>query len=110
MVKNIDQFVDDKRRHDESRTKSKIFRLLMTCFPCVGRFLGNYIVVLYIITKFIFIANAAAQIYLVGGLLGQDFWSLGVRFVVQLIQGKGWVGATSTYFPSKIDLFKSAGC
>lgn len=100
MVKNIDQFVDDKRRHDESRSKSKIFRCFLTCFPCFGRFLGNYIVVLYIITKFIFIFNAAAQIYLVGGLLGQDFWSLGYKFVVQLIQGKGWIAATSTYFPS----------
>jgi len=101
LVKNIDQFVDDKRRHDESRPKRKFIRILGAIFPCFGRFLGNFIVMLYIATKLIFILNNIVQVYLIGGLLGQDFWQLGVKFVQSLVQGGGWSVETSKYFPSK---------
>jgi hypothetical protein len=121
MVKNIDQFVDDNRRHDESRSKSKIIRALGSCSPCFGRFLGNYIVVLYLIVKFIFIANTIGQIFLIGGLLGDSYWFFGkwiffvlffyafkiylysfkgYKFAQNLIQGHGWTIANSEYFPS----------
>ncbi len=100
MVKNIDQFVDDKRRHDESRSQNRFVRCLGATFPCFGRFLGNFIVMLYIVTKLVFILNNVIQIYLIGGLLGQDFWQLGIKFIKSLIQGDGWSIETSKYFPS----------
>jgi hypothetical protein len=41
-----------------------------TCFPCFGRFMGNYIVILYLITKLIYLLNTVLQIYLISVLLG----------------------------------------
>lgn len=102
MVKNIDQFVDDKRRYDEARSKSRISRFLGTCFPCFGRFLGNYIVILYIITKLIFILNTILQVYITSVLLGQDFWIFGLNFISSMAKGQGWTIATSQYFPSNL--------
>jgi hypothetical protein len=85
LVKNIDQFVDDNRRHDESRSKSKLIRALGSFSPCFGRFLGNYIVVLYLIVKLIFIFNTVGQVFLIGGLLGESFWLFGILFDLNII-------------------------
>ena len=57
LVKNIDQFVDDNRRKNDARNPAKVRWFFKSCFPCLGRFLGNYIVVLYIIVKIIYILN-----------------------------------------------------
>ena len=77
---------------------------LEMCFPCFGRFLGNYIVVLYLITKMIYVGNTIFQVYLISGLLGKDFWFYGFQFMYFLFQGEGWTSLPNKYFPSKIIL------
>jgi hypothetical protein len=101
IVKNIDQLVDDQRRHDRKKTQpfSKITQFVVKTCPCIGRFEGNYVVVLYLVTKLIYILNAIAQVTLVGGLLGKSFWFFGFEFVRNLINGHGWTVANSKYFP-----------
>jgi hypothetical protein len=101
LVKNIDQYVDDQRRWSEARSENKFVKFLETCFPCFGRFLGNYIVILYLIVKFIYVANTVFQVYLISGLLGKDFWLYGFHFLYNLFQGHGWTISSSKYFPSK---------
>lgn len=82
-----------------------------TCFPCCGRFLGNYIVILYLIVKFIYILNTVLQVYFISGLLGKDFWVFGFSFISALMTGQGWAMANSRYFPSKfIELNFVLGC
>lgn len=101
IVKNIDQLIDDKRRHDKKDvpTFSKLTRFLSKTCPCIGRFEGNYIVVLYIVTKMIYIINAILQLTLVGVFLGKSFWWFGFNFISELLQGHGWTVANSKYFP-----------
>ena len=72
-----------------------------TCFPCCGRFLGNYIVILYLIVKLVYILNTVFQAFLIGGLLGKDFWTFGINFITSLMSGQGWASDNSKYFPSK---------
>lgn len=101
LVKNIDQYVDDKRRHDENRDMWRITKFLQCFIPCGGRFLGNYMVILYLITKIIFILNSMLQIYITSVLLGQSFIDLGFNLVKNLLEGQSWTNANSKYFPSK---------
>lgn len=104
MVKNIDQLVDDKRRSDTS-SKHAVITVLRKIFPCYGRFLGNYLVVLYILTKVIYIANAIIQVHLVGTFLGESFWGFGYNLIKEIVfKGRwvvGWTAPNSKYFPSK---------
>jgi innexin len=101
LVKSINQYVDDDRRYENERNINIFKRLLMTIFPCFGRFLGNYIVILYFIVKLIYIVNTLLQVFLISSLLGKNFWYFGVDFFYNLISGQGWITASSNYFPSK---------
>jgi hypothetical protein len=101
LVKNIDQYVDDDRRFENSRVKNPVVRFLMVVFPCSGRFFGNYIVILYFVVKFIYICNAILQLILIGGLLGHNFFVYGLDFFDKLRSGEGWAASNSKYFPSE---------
>lgn len=100
LVKNIDQYVDDNRRYENSRSKNRATRCLMTGLPNVGRFLGNYIVILYFFVKVLYILNTCIQVFIISGLLGKSFWVFGYEFLEKLITGYGWTVTNSKYFPS----------
>lgn len=100
LVKNIDQYVDDDRRYETSRSKNRFIRGLMTLMPCFGRFLGNYIVILYFLVKCVYILNTFLQVYLISSLLGKNFVNFGLDFLKELLNGHGWTVANSKYFPS----------
>lgn len=100
LVKNIDQYVDDQRRYETRRNKNKFLRCLLTTVPCFGRFMGNYVVILYFIVKLLYIVNTCAQVFLLSGLLGKSFWCFGYDFIVKLLTGHGWTVSNSKYFPS----------
>ena len=105
LVLNIDQFVDDGRRQEMARSQSRIIRILGTSFPCAGRFLGNYILILYMMTKLIYIINTFIQVSLISVFLGQSFWSYGMTYISNLVAGRGWYVSNSKYFPSNYSLF-----
>lgn len=99
LVKNIDQYVDDDRRYESMRNKNRFVRALMMLLPCFGRFLGNYVVILYFVVKVIYIMNGCLQIFLISAFLGQDFWRFGVDLIEKIWNGRGEVFTTSKYFP-----------
>ena len=101
LVLNVDQFVDDSRRQKMARSHSRIVRIMGTTFPCAGRFLGNYVFILYMMTKVIYIVNTFIQGSLMSVFLGQSFWSFGLNYIGSLLAGQGWYVSNSKYFPSK---------
>ena len=107
LIKNIDQYVDDNRRYENSRSKNPIARFYLTCVPAMGRFLGNYIVILYFFVKILYIINTCIQVFVISGLLGKSFWVFGYDFMSKLLAGQGWT--VSKYFPSKIWCFYLSG-
>ena len=108
LVKNIDQYVDDDRRYESSRNKNRFVRFLMTLLPCFGRFLGNYIVILYFVVKIIYILNTCLQLSVISVLLGKDFWRFGYGFLEKFFKGESWTGSNPKYFPSACFFFFSS--
>ena len=108
LVKNIDQYVDDNRRFDDKRHASRMYKCLLCIFPCCGRFMGNFIVVLYFVVKVLYIVNNLLQTFIISFLLGKNFWKFGFDFVQRLlITGEGWQIDSSKYFPSKFSQLTS---
>lgn len=103
MVKNIDQYVDDDRRYAPGRNKSAFVRFLLACTPCCGRYLGNYIVLLYFVIKITYMLNTIFQILIITALLGNNFLDFGLDFIVKMWRGEGWTVSNSKYFPSKTE-------
>lgn len=101
LVRNIDQYVDDDRRYAPGRNKNPLVRFTLACTPCCGRYLGNYIVLLYFVIKIIYMANTLVQILIISALLGNNFLHFGLDFIVKMWRGEGWTVANSKYFPSK---------
>jgi hypothetical protein len=107
LVTNIDQYVDDDRRYDETRFQyrwSKMRNCLNCIIPCAGTYLGNYIVILYLTMKVIYTINIVIQAWILSKILGKDFYLFGTEFISKIFKGESWV-FESEYFPSKIELF-----
>lgn len=97
MIGTIDQYVDDPRRQRSSRHMN-IFSTIMAyiCFM-FGKFLGNYLVILYLVVKLLYILNCIGQLLLISILLGRNYYIYGASIFRDIIQGKGY--ADSEYFP-----------
>jgi hypothetical protein len=97
MIGTIDQYVDDPRRQRSNRNKNFIRKqVALICFM-FGKFLGNYLVVLYLFVKLLYIANCVGQLFLISILLGRNYYIYGASIFFDFIQGKGY--ADSEYFP-----------
>lgn len=90
MLTAVDQYCDDPRRRKESRG-GIILRRLLSGICCIsGKFLGNYLMVLYLFIKLTFIANCISQMFLLNLLLGHEFHKFGFELIDKILNGKGW--------------------
>ncbi len=90
MLTAVDQYVDDPRRRKETRRSMLIKRLLSGICCISGKFLGNYLMVLYLFIKLSFIANCISQLFVLNLLLGHEFHKFGFELIDKIINGKGW--------------------
>jgi hypothetical protein len=70
----------------------------MTVCIFLGKYLGNYLIIVYFTTKALFITNAVCQIFLLNLFLGQEFHLFGIQVLKRIFEGRGW-DTQSRYFP-----------
>lgn len=88
VVDAIDQYCNDHRRQVDARKHLNIFqRGLSTGWCFTGRYLGNYLVVLYTATKLMYIGISFLQIFLLSLLLGSNFALYGIKVLERLYLG-----------------------
>jgi hypothetical protein len=89
VVDTIDEYCNDHRRQVNARKHLNIFQRSLSMGWCLtGKYLGNYLVVLYMTTKLMYIGVSLLQILLLSILLGSNFAAYGIRVIVRLFQGK----------------------
>jgi innexin len=90
IVEAIDKYVDDPRRQaDERGNRISVKRILMTVCIFMGKYLGNYLIIVYFTTKALFITNAVCQIFLLNLFLGQEFHLFGIQVLSRILEGRG---------------------
>ena len=90
IVEAIDKYVDDPRRQPDAREHHlNLKRILMIVCICMGKYLGNYSIIVYFTTKALFILKSVFQIFLLNLFLGQDFHLFGVQVLQRIIEGRG---------------------
>jgi len=90
IVEAIDKYVDDPRRQpDERGHRISLKRIIMTVCIFMGKYLGNYLIIVYFTTKALFITNAVCQIFLLNLFLGQEFHLFGIQVLKRIIEGRG---------------------
>jgi len=89
VVDTLDQYCNDYRRQTEKRKHLNIFQRIVSIVWCFsGIYLGNYLVVLYMATKLMYIGITLFQIYLLGILLGSNFAFYGIQVLDRFFRGK----------------------
>jgi hypothetical protein len=89
VVDSIDQYCNDHRRQTAARIHLNIFQRIFTTGWCMaGKYLGNYLVVLYITTKLMYIGVSFFQIFLLGIMLGSNFALFGIQILDRFFRGK----------------------
>lgn len=90
IVEAIDKYVDDPRRQaDERSQRFSCKRVIMTVCIFMGKYLGNYLIIVYFTTKALFITNAVCQLFLLNLFLGQEFHLFGIQVLRRILAGQG---------------------
>lgn len=59
------------------------------CF-WTGKRLGNYLVVLYMFVKTLWLTNAVSQLFLLNRFIGNDYHAFGIEIIEMLLSGQEW--------------------
>ena len=88
VVDTIDQYCNDYRRQIEERAHLNLFqRILFTTWCLSGKYLGNYLMVLYMTTKLMYIGISLFQIYILSVMLGSNFAIYGIQVLDRFFRG-----------------------
>jgi len=108
IIASIDEFIDDPRRGRENRNLSLIKRV-QAVFCCMyGKFQGNYFMMVYLLTKILYVVNSIGQLSLLNEMLGIKYYRYGLELLQKLIlliqnqplqQSYRQQGGLSKYFP-----------
>ena len=87
---------DDIRNY--ARTRKSKFKKCLGCFRnwmkvfCVtkGKRYGNFLLVLFIFVKILYVINSISQLFLLNQFLGNDFLILGIEVLTKVWNGDDW--------------------
>ena len=77
-----------RRREKNTGLNLSITYFLNKLCPKLGRSRGNYLTILYLIIKLLYVINAITQFVLLNKILGVDFLSYGVDALFLAVQGE----------------------
>ena len=89
--------VDDKTGPCTAGNCNCKWFLSVCCFCCMGRRFGNYMTILYIFVKVLFVANVIGQLFILNWFLGRNFNMYGIRLIQSWMAGE--IIEESPYFP-----------
>ena len=89
VIGTIDEYCNDHRRQAEARKHLNVLQHKFSISCCLsGRYLGNYLVVLYMTTKLLYISISLFQIFILSILLGSNFAFYGIEVIDRLFRGE----------------------
>lgn len=90
MIRHLDHYLEYQREYRGGCCVAlKGCMAKHACLPCGNRH-GNYLLLLYIGTKTLYLANALLQLFLLNGFLGNQYHLYGIQLVYDLVTGSGW--------------------
>ena len=92
MVRLIDRYLSHYR-DDEQGCCGSLKQLARRCNVLCGKKYGNFLVVLYISYKLLFLANCLGQLFMMDGFLGTDFHFYGFHAMKALLGEEQWPGS-----------------
>lgn len=95
--KNKSYYQSSKSRMSGSGTSNcchKFWKRVRLIFSTVcfwtGKRLGNYLVILYMFVKTLWVTNAISQLFLLNRFIGNDYHAFGIEIIEMLLSGQEW--------------------
>ncbi|CAF2409616.1 unnamed protein product [Rotaria sp. Silwood2] len=95
LTRSIDQYVYMRKRKHKRFDFIRRFLAFILCVP--GRRMGSYLLILFFVTKILFIVNSVGQLFLLNVFLGHNFASYGLDLIRKILNGEELT--ESIYFP-----------
>lgn len=80
----------DKNKSCCNNCGTKLRFILSTICFWTGKRLGNYLVVLYMFVKTLWLTNAVSQLFLLNRFIGNDYHAFGIEIIEMLLSGQEW--------------------
>ena len=94
VSKQMDRYLISTREFREHTWYRSLKHVLAKhCFLICGRRYGNYLLGLFILTKFLYLINAALQIYILNTFLNNNFHLYGVDVIMRMTQEEQYSGS-----------------
>ena len=85
MIRHLDHYLLYQREYRGGcRVAAKNFFAKYLCLVCGNRH-GNYLVLIYLLTKVVYFSNALVQLFLLSAFLGSDYRMYGFKVLVESI-------------------------
>jgi innexin len=89
--------------------KAKIARFGQHLFFPLGIYTGNYLIISYLLIKFLYLFNSIGQIVLLNALLGRNFWFYGIEIVYRYWTKQiGLLYTGNEYFPKVVSITRDS--
>ena len=93
IVRQMDRFCGSFRLPQRGCCGTCKNALAKRCFLFCGRKYGNFLVMLYLFVKLLFVINAIGQFFLLNAFLGTDYHLYGIHVIKSLILNEDWQAA-----------------
>ena len=91
MVNHLDSYLGANSRIEITGFWARIRKsLAKRCFLICGKVHGNYLVMVYLLVKLLYILNAVGQLFMLDVFLGADYHMFGITVVTALLRGEDW--------------------
>lgn len=98
MIRHLDHYLEYQREYRGGCCVAMKHCLAKhLCLVCGNRY-GNYLVLLYLGTKLLYLANAIFQLFMLNGFLGNQYHLYGIQIIYDLLTGTTW-SLSSKRFP-----------
>lgn len=94
MVKQMDRYLGHFRVEKANCVESMKMMMTKHCNLFCGKKYGNYLVGLYLITKFLFLFNVLSQLFILDWFLGSDFHFYGIHVLRAMTSDDEWPGTS----------------
>ena len=97
VARHLDRYLDNQREYRKRWCVNLKHFIAKNCCLICGKRYGNYLVVLYLVVKTMYIANVIGQLFMLNAFLGTEYHVYGIEVIRDLINGDDW--SASERFP-----------
>lgn len=96
MLSNqMDRFLSNRLK----RENCSLHPRTILSYLCCGRRLGNYLIIVFIVSKIFYIANIFAQLFILNKILSIRFDSFGFDLLKNMVSSDDWTESSAVAFP-----------